>query len=1336
MKRGGLNVMKNKILWSFAIMLILVVALALGVNAQDNTETVNDVFEFMGFSISPSGTDICLGYRVNYEAMEEYEAQIGNSVDIGCVFASYELLGGLSPLDESGKPRSLPKGKVISVSLNGLRYVTYDLRLSGFTEEHYSHRFVIAAYLFDGENVFYYQNDEVSQSAMGLTYAEILNENHEHEYTSAVDSKYLRTEATCEQNATYFDSCSLCGKKANTWFEAENTALDHVVEIIEGVAPTCTQSGISNGSYCLLCNAVLEAQVALPATGHIYEVVSSKSTAPTLNAAGKKVSTCVGCADTKTETVNKLSASKVTKDQVYDITTGEYNPALNNIWKMFDGVTATSDLWSAGNDWFGNIGDILTITLDQEMYVSSMYVYLGGNYTFATVRVKNAAGVVTASNSVCANANPYGGDGNRITVFSGKNILAYTIEIEITSLKWESARTFKLSEIELNAADIDLSFDHTHVYRDFVQQSVVPTCQSEGKEEYACYCGKTAEFGVPVLDHSYDTLSSVIAATCSENGKEIYSCSCGKTSEVVLVAKGHIYEKLVSYVSEPTLSRVGSAIYQCIGCELRQERTAPMLPLEEIKYLRVSQITGSSVTLKFNILSEPVSYEVRYSTSEITEGNFQNATACQATVSDNSEISLVINLDASLINGYYVAVRPYCGDNVGEISTLRVGGNELIHIDYSDARVYHGESLSSFQKLFDEQSESYKNGTLTPSSTLGRINTDSSDTLLYGMTLAPIVDLEYKHFVSNVYLYYAEGGATVKVRWSRTPVDFQAEDALWDGCYEFTSVAGWNTVNVSEDTRYVQIVFTDGQAPTEMLLYGYQSGDGDEITLSQRENATIGDMMGMCGFVAWGGGNTPIDSVICSTVMREYHNFGWSYDLNAYLGKPAKFEGSWMCNFDTQYRDYTAAGLNVIPCVQWDLKSINVSNKVDENNVPIIDNGAFIRSDFYDRFNPHTYFMYADSMFTFAARYGSNSSAELAEIAAQRTIDKTQVVGLGYLKWIELGNEPDGTWNGIHNYYAPYQYAALLSAGYDGHCRTMTSSVLESGYHFGIKTADSTMGVAMAGIAAADCRYVNSINYWMMANRADGKVAYDAFNGHHYMTKQIQIEGNKFTVGVSPEEGKLKEVMSIFVNLRDKYYSDKEVWITEFGWDTNQSYTTETSSHAYANYTGRQVQAMWLTRSYLLLSSCGVDKATMYMCEDAGIDSEVSGKYGTCGVIGYERDENGNTVEVKKDSYFYLYTLKNTLGDFSFKREITAYDENVMIYEYESKDGRTAYAVWCKTSDGTVSENYQLGINASSATLVEAVYGDIDGVRTSLTSDSLGYVSINVSENPVYVLVD
>ena len=142
------------------------------------------------------------------------------------------------------------------------------------------------------------------------------------------------------------------------------------------------------------------------------------------------------------------------------------------------------------------------------------------------------------------------------------------------------------------------------------------------------------------------------------------------------------------------------------------------------------------------------------------------------------------------------------------------------------------------------------------------------------------------------------------------------------------------------------------------------------------------------------------------------------------------------------------------------------------------------------------------------------------------------------------------------------------------------------------------------------------------------------------------------------------------------------------------------------------------------------------MCEDAGVEAESAGKYGTCGVIAYERDENGNTVEVKKDSYYYLYTLKNALGDYTFDSKVQAYDENVMIYKFVTDEGKEAYAVWCPTSDGTKVNDYQLRIDSESATVIEAIYGDIDGVHTEIIADEYGYVSVDVSENPIYVIVD
>ena len=336
------------------------------------------------------------------------------------------------------------------------------------------------------------------------------------------------------------------------------------------------------------------------------------------------------------------------------------------------------------------------------------------------------------------------------------------------------------------------------------------------------------------------------------------------------------------------------------------------------------------------------------------------------------------------------------------------------------------------------------------------------------------------------------------------------------------------------------------------------------------------------------------------------------------------------------------------------------------------------------------------------------------------------------IDWLEFGNEPNGE---DSKGMTPYQLAALQSASYDGHEKTMVCSYnpkdTDKIYHLGSANADPTMKVAMAGLAGTSGRYITSMCYWLQANRTDGSIAMDAFNFHCYFSRTFYMNGVAVQTGVSPEYYNIVDAISGVIDYRNKYYPEKEVWITEFGWDTNPSWETMTAAHAYGEYNSHQVQAMWLTRAYLLFSTCGIDKATMYMCADTtSDDSTASGKYGTCGVIGFDKDGN----EYKKDSYYYLYTLKNTLGDYTFQRELDTGSNDVWVYEYKNADGKVAYAVWCPTQDGTKVDSFKLKVDGSSATLVEAVDLDTDGVSTDLTVSN-GYVTINVSENPVYVVM-
>ena len=767
----------------------------------------------------------------------------------------------------------------------------------------------------------------------------------------------------------------------------------------------------------------------------------------------------------------------------------------------------------------------------------------------------------------------------------------------------------------------------------------------------------------------------------------------------------------------------------------------PTIPVSA-EYLRVigSAAEGTGVVFKFNAAYPNCSFDVRYSEEPITEDNFNSATKADFTVVGEGvgKTLTVKNFSISLDKAYYVAVKPFVdpveGDDVfGDIVTARVGGNMMLPINYNvivNANVvHHGDSFRNFAGLFDEQDEAKAPGQLLrPVQPLNKLYSESDDANNNGgkpRLLSPIVQLEYLCYVTDVHFYIdVVPKCDIKIRVSKDAVDFQADDEEWDDVMYFEkenfTKKTWYKFPVNAEAQYVQICFDDGSAPVEMMIYGYQCGDSDHAPAEQAHKLpTMGELMGICGFVADGGGNTRVDQVSCATVLREYHNMGWSYMVELYPYTATGFNSS-MGNFDIKYSTYKNAGINVVPCIQWQSIEVGSIFSLDSEG-KVVRRGATEQ----EKYDPSVYEMYADNMFIFAARYGRTKSPELLEVMKKHLRRPVTEAGMGMdlIEWLELGNEPNGE---SQDGFTPYQLAALTSAGYDGHCNTMKDVFGETD-HFGAKNADPTMKVAMAGLAGVGSRYVSSMVYWMKANRADRQVAMDAFNVHSYFCKEFTINGQQILMGVSPEEFDLIGDLSQLIELRDKYYPEKEVWLTEFGWDTAKSYTTKTACHAYGEYTARQVQAMWLTRAYLIMSAAGVDKATMYMCEDGGTEDTTSNsQYGTCGVFDYQ----GNP----KDSYYYMYTLRNTLYDYTFVQEIDSGRNDVWIYQFADKNGNYGYALWCPTSDSTKVENFKLYIDADKAVLVQNAFGEINGVKTDLTATDK-VVTVTVSENPIYVMV-
>ena len=137
----------------------------------DENACLNSIFTFKGYSFSANG-GFAVGFAIDYDALAQYEAKTGKTLEIGVVFAGYNNLGGKQPLDETGKPISLDVGMVKKANITGLTYKYYDFMLSDVSDSVKDTKLVIAGYIFDGDSVQYVQENGLCDTVSGITYNE------------------------------------------------------------------------------------------------------------------------------------------------------------------------------------------------------------------------------------------------------------------------------------------------------------------------------------------------------------------------------------------------------------------------------------------------------------------------------------------------------------------------------------------------------------------------------------------------------------------------------------------------------------------------------------------------------------------------------------------------------------------------------------------------------------------------------------------------------------------------------------------------------------------------------------------------------------------------------------------------------------------------------------------------------------------------------------------------------------------------------------------------------------------------------------------------------------
>jgi hypothetical protein len=523
------------------------------------------------------------------------------------------------------------------------------------------------------------------------------------------------------------------------------------------------------------------------------------------------------------------------------------------------------------------------------------------------------------------------------------------------------------------------------------------------------------------------------------------------------------------------------------------------------------------------------------------------------------------------------------------------------------------------------------------------------------------------------------------------------------------------------------IINTSGYFPNELELYGTYTSS--QVQLSPRQDVKFSDMTGTNSFVwdfmeNWDDINSRND--VYEPKMKLMQAFSQYRDYvdwekiepvkGTYTFNPTT-NGNW--DYDKMYKRLKSEGKTVLACLKtlpkWFQEENYPSSDRDAENIPAAYNA--------DLNNPWSYVLQAKMAFQFAARYGSNRNVAswllngvmtgVVYPNAPQYGSRTKEIGLDLIRYIECENERDKWWKGRKAYQTAREYAANLSAFYDGHINTMGSGV-------GVKNADPNMKVVIGGTAATSPDYIRGIIDWcreFRGYRPDGSVnlCFDIINYHCYSFQAGAGQYSNAGRGQAPELAGSANYAGAMVALGREY--NAEVWITEGGYDVNQG--SPLRAPAIGQKDPTLVQADWILRTALLYARLGIKKMFFYQAYDENISN--GGQFASCGLL----DRNRRTRKAASD---YLFQVKNLIGNHSWKETLPV---NNMVVDRYVLNSESVYAL-VVPDEKDRRESYTLQLGSDSALIYTPKAGSEEMTLQRVKTNN-GNLTLTVSETPVFV---
>jgi hypothetical protein len=530
-----------------------------------------------------------------------------------------------------------------------------------------------------------------------------------------------------------------------------------------------------------------------------------------------------------------------------------------------------------------------------------------------------------------------------------------------------------------------------------------------------------------------------------------------------------------------------------------------------------------------------------------------------------------------------------------------------------------------------------------------------------------LIDLQTVHTVEQLRVYDGTGQPIVK---------FSFAETLGTITHTISHVMAkyneWTTIAVARSARYVYVELMSAEGDKcigGLEVFGISAGGGGGGPVTPPPSVGVSPLADVSLGICVNSFHWIPDAVVAPfAIVREFNSWGWFEHLKGVYSFQPSFQSN--ANLDTHYANLKSIGVKPIYCSHQSAPWLNTYPAFDADDKPLNVFGM-------NATDPLSYSHYARFMFQVAGRYGSTAvPLSLMSVKNDSSMawppNQVKKSGLNLLEYISPWNEPDKWWKAPNGFFTAEEYAALLSACWDGHEGRII------GGNAGIKAADPNMKVVLGGLVELSVPYLRDMDTWFKANRTDQVFCADVLDVHHYSNnfgRNLFMTGAQ---GISPEADNLRQQLVPVVQWRNQYFPNKELWLSEFGYDTGTGSVQR--AVPYAGFNAEQVQAMWNIRALMEAIAAGIDRTFIYHIND--ITSDQSAIYMTSGLVTTEA-----AGYVKKVGWNMVNDLVVKLKGLAFKGDqSTTNDRRIFLFANADNSKRMA-VVWAPTSTGVTIAN-------------------------------------------------